>query len=155
MSVLPNKPKTITKNTNNPSTTTKVLLSHPKGVYDNLRLDGTSAIEDLIKESINDNNESISHKKRYKYVVCYGIDYITYFDTIDEIIEFSKTSKIRQIVRNNTSPKYKNMCFYDWTWYDGVKSSTIIKHYYSSIADYGFNPIDNDDSKLIKHFNLE
>jgi hypothetical protein len=92
------------------------------------------------------------NKRYYKYGVSYGIDYLIYFNSAEEIIKFSQHTLIKYITRYNTH-KYKNMCLYDWSWYDGVKPSTIIKHYYGSINDYGFNPLDNEDSVIIKYFN--
>lgn len=91
-------------------------------------------------------------KTKYKYGVSYGIDYIVFFNSADEVIDFSNTTLITYITRYNNS-KYKNMCFYDASWFDGVRPSTIIKHYYGSMNDYGFNPIDNEDARLIKYFN--
>jgi hypothetical protein len=89
---------------------------------------------------------------KYKYGVCHGGTLLTYFNKADDVIKFSQHTLVKFITRYN-GPKYKHMCLYDWTWFDGVRPSTIIKHYYGSIDDYGFNPLDNDDSMLIKYFN--
>ena len=90
----------------------------------------------------------------YKYGVSYGIDYLVFFNTAEDVIKFSQHTLIKYITRyNHLGPKYKHMCLYDWSWHDGVRPSTIIKHYYGSIINYGFNPLDNEDSMLTKYFN--